>query len=127
MDLIKIILIALLAVSLILIVKQVKPELAMLVSLITITIIFAFCIDKIGQVIELIIRLSQNSGIPTEFLMIVLKIIGIAYLTEFGANICKDVGESAVAAKIQFAGKCVIMLLGMTIIGNFVDTLTKLI
>lgn len=127
MDIIKIILIALLAVSLTLIVKQVKPELAMLVSLITITIIFAFCLDKIGQVIDLITRLSQNSGIPTEFLTIVLKIIGIAYLTEFGANICKDVGESAVAAKIQFAGKCVIMLLGMTIIGNFVDTLTKLI
>jgi len=127
MDMIKIIMVALLAVSLSLIVKQVKPELAMMVSLITITIIFTFCIDKIGQVIELITRLAQNSGIPTEFLMIVLKIIGIAYLTEFGANICKDVGESAVASKIQFAGKCVILLLGMTIIGNFVDTLTKLI
>ena len=127
MDMIKIIMVALLAVSLSLIVKQVKPELAMMVSLITITIIFTFCIDKIGQVIELITRLAQNSGIPIEFLMIVLKIIGIAYLTEFGANICKDVGESAVASKIQFAGKCIILLLGMTIIGNFVDTLTKLI
>ena len=127
MDIIKIILISLLSVSLILIVKQVKPELAMLVSLITITVIFTFCIDKVGQVIDLITRLSQSSGIPAEFLTIVLKIIGIAYLTEFGANICKDVGESAIAAKIQFAGKCVIMLLGMTIIGNFVDTLTKLI
>ncbi|MBP3285178.1 MAG: stage III sporulation protein AD [Clostridia bacterium] len=127
MDIIKIILISLLAVSLILIIKQVKPELAMLVSLVTITIIFAFCIDKVGQVIDLITRLSQSSGMPSEFLTIVLKIIGIAYLTEFGANVCKDVGESAIAAKIQFAGKCVIMLLGMTIIGNFVDTLTKLI
>ena len=98
MDIIKIILISLLSVSLILIVKQVKPELAMLVSLITITVIFTFCIDKVGQVIDLITRLSQSSGIPAEFLTIVLKIIGIAYLTEFGANICKDVGESAIAA-----------------------------
>jgi 2-enoate reductase len=34
----------------------------------------------------------------------------------------KDVGESAIAAKVQFAGKCVIMVLGISIIGNFVDT-----
>jgi len=98
-----------------------------LVSLVTVTVIFLFCIDKIGQVIELITRLSQSSGMPMEFLSIMLKIIGIAYLTEFGASICKDAGESAIAAKIQFAGKCVIMLFGITIIGNFVDTVTKLI
>lgn len=127
MDILKIILISLLAVSLILIVKQIRPEMAMLVSLTTVTIIFIFCIDKIGQVIELLTRLTQSSGMPMEFLSIMLKIIGIAYLTEFGASICKDAGESAIAAKIQFAGKCVIMLLGINIIGNFVDTVTKLI
>lgn len=127
MDILKIILISLLALSLILIVKQIRPEMAMLVSLTTVTIIFIFCIDKIGQVIELLTRLTQSSGMPMEFLSIMLKIIGIAYLTEFGASICKDAGESAIAAKIQFAGKCVIMLLGINIIGNFVDTVTKLI
>lgn len=127
MDILKIILISLLAVSLILIVKQIRPEMAMLVSLATVTIIFIFCIDKIGQVIELLTRLTQSSGMPMEFLSIMLKIIGIAYLTEFGASICKDAGESAIATKIQFAGKCVIMLLGINIIGNFVDTVTKLI
>jgi len=70
----------------------------------------------------LINRLSDSAGLPSEFLSIVLKIVGIAYITEFGANICKDVGESAIASKVQFAGKCIIITLGITIIGNFVET-----
>lgn len=122
MDIFRIILIALLATVMILIIKQTRPELAILVSVITVSILFLFSIDKIGQVVELLNRLADRAGISGEFIGIILKIIGIAYVTEFGANICRDVGESAIASKVQFAGKCVIMVLGISIIGNFVDT-----
>ena len=122
MDIFKIILIALLATVMILIIKETKPELAVLVAVITVSILFLFSIDKIGQVVELLNRLADKAGISGEFIGIILKIIGIAYVTEFGASICRDVGESAIAAKVQFAGKCVIMVLGISIIGNFVDT-----
>ncbi len=127
MDIFKIILIALLATVMILIIKQTRPEIAVLVSVITVTILFLFSIDKVGQVIELIKRLSESAGLPYEFLNIILKIIGIAYITEFGANICKDVGESAIASKVQFAGKCIIIVLGISIIGNFVDTVLNIL
>ena len=122
MDIFKIILIALLATVMILIIRQTRPELAVMVSIITVTILFLFSIDKVGQVVTLLNRLSDSAGLPTEFLEIILKIVGIAYITEFGANICKDVGESAIASKVQFAGKCIIVVLGISIIGNFVDT-----
>lgn len=122
MDIFKIILIALLATVMILIIKQTRPELAMAVSVVTVVILFLFSIDKVGQVVELLNRLSSSAGLPLEFLNIVLKIVGIAYITEFGANICKDVGETAIASKVQFAGKCIIITLGIGIIGNFVET-----
>ena len=127
MDIFKIVLIAILAVSMIIIVKQTRPEIAMLISIITVAFIFLFSIDKVGQVIELITKLSDREGLSREFLSIILKIVGIAYITEFGANICKDIGESAIAAKVQFAGKCVILIFGINIIGNFVDTLTQIL
>ena len=123
MDIFKIILVALIATVMILIIKQTRPELAVMVSVITVIILFLFSIDKIGQVIELLNRLASNVDLPMEFLSIILKIVGIAYITEFGANICKDVGESAIASKVQFAGKCIIIVLGIGIIGNFVDTI----
>ena len=127
MDIFKIVLIALLATTMILIIKQTRPELAMLVSIITVVILFLFSIDKVGQVIELLNRISESAGISKEFLNIILKIVGIAYITEIGANICKDVGESSIASKVQFAGKCIIVVLGISIIGNFVDTVLEIL
>ena len=107
MDIFKIVLVALLAVVLIIVVKQTRPEIAMLISVITVTVIFFFSVDKVGQVIDLIKLLSERAGLSFEFLSTILKIIGIAYISEFGANICKDMGESAIASKVQFAGKCI--------------------
>lgn len=127
MDIFKIVVIALLSVSMIIIVKQSRPEIAMLISIITIIVIFFFSIEKVGQVIELITGLSDRAGLSREFLGTILKIVGIAYITEFGASICKDIGESAIASKVQFAGKCVILVFGVSIIGNFVDTLTQIL
>jgi stage III sporulation protein AD len=127
MDIFKIVLIALLATVMILIIKQTRPELAVMVSVITITILFFFSIDKVGQVITLLNRLADSAGISTEFLEIILKIVGIAYVTEFGANICNDVGESAIASKVQLAGKCIIIVFGVSIIGNFLDTILGLL
>lgn len=123
MEIFKITLIALLATVMILIIKQTRPELAVMVSVITVTVLFLFSIDKVGQVVNLIRNLSDSAGLPSEFLSIILKIVGIAYVTEFGANICKDVGESAIASKVQFSGKCIIIFLGISIIGNFVETI----
>ena len=127
MDIFKIVVIALLAVSMIIIVKQTRPEIAMLISIITVIVIFFFSIEKVGQVIELITGLSDRAGLSREFLGTILKIVGIAYITEFGASICKDIGESAIASKVQFAGKCVILVFGVSIIGNFVETLTQIL
>ncbi len=127
MDIFKIISIALLATTMILIIRQTRPELAMLASVVTGTILFLFSIDKIGQVIKLLNRLASSAGLSNEFLGIIFKIIGIAYITEFGANTCKDVGESAIASKVQFAGKCIIVVLGISIIGNFVETVLDIL
>lgn len=127
MDVFKIVLIALLATTMILIIRQTRPELAMLASVVTGTILFLFSVEKIGQVVELLNNLASNAGISSEFLGIILKIVGIAYITEFGASVCKDVGESAIASKVQFAGKCIIIVLGIGIIGNFVETVLDIV
>lgn len=127
MDVFKIVLIALLVTAMILIIKQTRPEIAMLVSVMTCTILFLFSVNKIGQVVELLNNLASNAGISSEFLGIILKIVGIAYITEFGASVCKDVGESAIAGKVQFVGKCIIIVLGIGIIGNFVEVVLSIV
>lgn len=127
MDIFKIIIIAFISVSMCLILKQTRPELAMLTALMTAIVIIFFAMNYIGQVVELVKELSLKAGLPLDVMMVILKIIGISYVAEFAVNVCKDSGENAIASKLELAGKCIILVLGMTIIGNFVDTITKII
>lgn len=123
MEIFKIIGIAFITTILCIILKQTRPEFAMLLALITGILIFFICQTRVAEVVDILRNLSDKASMPNGFLGILLKVIAISYITEFASNICKDVGETAIASKVQFAGKCSILILSMSIIGSFVDTL----
>ena len=127
MEIFKIILIGFLGTIFCVILKETRKDIAMIVGIATVVIIMFFGINYISQVVEVIKELANKAGLPDNFLSIILKIIGIAYVVEFASDICKDAGQEAISSKIQFAGKCIILTMGMTIIGNFVDVINKLI
>ena len=59
--------------------------------------------------------------------MIILKVTGIAFLTEFGVSICKDSGETAIANKIDLAGKILIIAISIPIISALLELTLKLL
>jgi stage III sporulation protein AD len=127
MDIFKIVLIGFLGTVFCVVLRETRKDIAMIVALVTVAIIMVFGINYIAQIVDVIKELANKAGLPDNFLSIILKIIGIAYIVEFASDICKDSGQEAISSKIQFAGKCVILTMGMTIIGNFVDVINKLI
>ena len=90
MNIIKIIGVGIVALIIIVILKQYKPEFAMYASIIAGAIIIFFSLDKISAIINLLTSLSKKTGLNAEYLRILLKITGIAILTEFAVRICKD-------------------------------------
>ena len=90
MDIIKIIGVGIVALIIIVILKQYKPEFAMYASIIAGANIIFFRLDKISAIINLLTNLSKKTGLNAEYLRILLKITGIAILTEFAVSICKD-------------------------------------
>ena len=83
--------------------------------------------DKFINIIELMQSISDKSGINNQFLAILLKITGIAFLTEFGVSVCKDSGESAIASKIEIGSKIIIIYLSIPIISNLLEIITKIL
>lgn len=112
---------------LILIIKKQKPELAVQLSLTLATIIFLMVLAKLNVVLTLFRDLAEKANISQMYLNTILKIIGIAYITEFGAQVCRDAGEGAIAGKIEFAGKIFIMVMAIPIIALVLDTIVKLV
>ncbi len=128
MDIIKIIGIAFIAVIIIIILKQYKPEFAMYVSILAGTIILLMSVGKIGGIITILENISTNTQINGEFLSILIKITGIAFLTEFAVSVCKDAGETAIANKVDLGRKsynnCNINTNNISIIRNSVKDFT---
>ena len=84
-------------------------------------------IQKLEPVITLIRNISEKAGVNGEFLTILLKITGIAILTEFAVSVCKDSGESAIASKIELGSKVVIISMSIPIISSLLELMLKIL
>lgn len=126
MEIIQVVGLALIATVLILVIKEQKPMFAFLIAAATGVVIFMLLIGKIGAVIEVLKRLAEKSGMESIYLKTVLKIIGIAYIAEFGAQIVRDAGQESIASKIELAGKVLILVLAIPIISIIIETVMKL-
>lgn len=126
-DIIKIIAVGLIAVIIVIIIKQYKPEFAIYVSIITGAIILYMIFGKLQGIINLLQNISSKAGVNSQFLSILLKITGIAFLAEFAINICKDAGEGAIASKIEIGSKVIIVSMSIPIISSLLDVILKLL
>lgn len=123
----KIVAFAIVSVVLIILLKQQKPEIALLLTIVVAVSILFIAVDKLSGIFELLETLVTKSGINKNFLSIILKITVIAYIVEFGKNICIDAGQSSIATKLEMAGKVIIVCLSLPIISSLVNILTGLV
>jgi len=101
--------------------KAHRPEIAIQISLLTGIIILTVLLGKIAAVVDLLNSYAQKVNIDLIYFSTLLKIIGIAYIAEFGAEVCRDAGEGAIASKVELAGKVIIILLAVPIITSLLD------
>lgn len=127
MEMIQIVGLGLVAAVLSLILKEQKPIFAFLLASFTGILIFLFLIDKISAVIQVLEDLAEKSNINMVFLKTILKIIGIAYIAEFGAQIVRDAGQESIASKIELSGKVLIMVMAIPIITVIIETVVNLL
>lgn len=127
MEIVKIIGVGLIATIILAIIRTYKPELTIYVSIIAGAIIFSMVMDKLSAIIDLLTNLSKKSGINAQYVAILLKISGIAILSELAVSVCKDLGETAVATKIDLAGKIIIISISIPIISALLELLIKIL
>ncbi|MDF2520629.1 MAG: spoIIIAD [Clostridia bacterium] len=126
MDIMRIVMIGIIATILAVILREQKPEIALQVSIVTGLMIFIFVITKLNSVIAVMKYFASKTNIDLLYFTTILKVIAIAYITEFGVQVCKDAGEGSIASKIEFAGKVLIMVMAVPIVAALFDVITKL-
>lgn len=103
------------------------PQFAMMVGMLTGIVLLLLVVQNMETVISTLSSLADAAKVDHGFLTTVLKIIGIAYIVEFAAQVARDAQEGALAGKIELAGKVGIVILALPIIDGVIQSLVHML
>ena len=127
MDIVLISLLAIVTVLLILSIKELKPDCAVLISTVFGIIIILYLVDPISETLSAFSDIAQRSGIKNEILSSLAKVVGISFIAEFAASICNDAGQTSIASKVESAGRIIILALALPIITDVLDSIFSIL
>ena len=127
MDILKIITVGLATAAACILLKQTKPEIAVVVGLAGSVVILVMVLSGLTGIIRAINSIAASTGIKNEILSAILKIVGIGYLTEIAYGICKDAGSASIADMVALGGKVVILVVAIPIIEGLIEIVLGII
>ncbi|MGN1201103.1 MAG: stage III sporulation protein AD [Candidatus Caccovivens sp.] len=110
-----------------LIVKPVRSDFAIFISIVGGIIVIFYTLSYLSNIFDVFNQIFQTSGINSSLYGVVFKIIGIGYLTEFTAGLCNDTGNSSLADKVLLGGKIVILAMALPIVTSILDIVMELL
>jgi len=107
--------------------RQSRPEMAALVSIAAGLVLFAQLAGKLSGVVRVMQGLGELAAVPNGMLWLLLRVVGVSYLTEFGAQLCRDAGEGSIAAKVELGGRLLVLALCVPVMLALLQMMLELI
>lgn len=118
---------ALVAAAAALALKKYAPEISALIAVAAGLIILVFVLTKLLPSINTMADLLENTAVPTEYLTVLLKAVGISLGVKFTSDTCKDMGQNSIAAKVEFSGRVAILLSALPLFEDVAEIIINLI
>ena len=123
MDILKIGILGIAGVLLAVPLKVHKAEYSLFVSMTVCICIFIYIISKIEILYQYAVSLEEMLPVDKKYLAMILKMVGITYVSEFSIHLCKDAGYGAIAALIALFAKISILVISMPVLMSFLDVI----
>ncbi len=127
MEILKIVALALTGVMLSALMKSVNKEISIYIILATVILLFLSVIDKLTDIFRFLEGIYDNVTYGKTFFPVILKVLAVAYITDFTAQLCKDAGEATIGSKVELAGKVIIFYLAMPILTAILELIGSLL
>lgn len=123
MEIIRISIIGIASIAMAMMVKEIRPEYAVYLSLTAGVLILFFAVGKLSFLVENVQKIQEYIPIESAYITILMKMIGITYIGQFASGICKDAGYSAVAGQIELFGKLSVLAVSMPVVTALLETI----
>lgn len=107
--------------------KQYKPEFAVISEAAAMVIVFFMLGNEVRDALGVFSSFLKASSVSAEYIGVLIKVLGISLVTQFTADMCRDSGESALASKVEFAGKVIITAASIPVIKGFTGFVASLV
>ncbi len=107
--------------------KQYLPEYSLLVTLATCIIILFWVTVNIIPVVGKLTYFIEKAKVHSDYGSIVFKSLGLAFIVQLVSDVCKDVGESAIASKVELAGKIAILVISLPLFEKIISIVFEMI
>ena len=107
--------------------KSVNRELTIYIILATVVILFVTIIDRLVYVFDFLGDIYDNVAYGRTFFPVILKVLAVAYVTDFTAQLCRDAGEATIGSKVELAGKVIIFCLAMPVLTAVLELIGSLL
>lgn len=121
MDIVKIAVLGIAGVFLAIPLKREKGEYSTFVAMVVGICIFIYLLTKVETVLLFVDSIKSQLPVDSRYIGLVVKMVGITYVSEFAANLCRDSGYSAIACQIEMFAKLSILVVSVPVFGAFLD------
>lgn len=118
---------AIAAAALSIIIRKYNSEYGLYISLAASVLIFGVVLNSISPILNLIESLNDVTGVNSVYIGILFKALAVCYITRLASDCCKDSGETAIATRIDFAGKIAILLISVPLFEAILEIVKELI
>jgi len=127
MEILKIVVIALTGVIIASLLRSVNKEISIYIILATVILLFLSITDKLTDIFSFFESIFENVTYGKDFLPVIVKVLAVAYVADFTAQLCKDAGEVSIGSKVELAGKIIIFYLAMPILTAILELVGNLL
>lgn len=117
----KIFLIAFVALAAIVLLKQIKPEFALLLKFAVLLLLGFLVFSEVSDAVSEIFSFGELVSIDSEMLKILLKALGLCLVAQIASDVCKDCGESALSTSVELVGKLSIVLMALPVAAQLIE------
>ena len=118
---------AIVAAALCVVVKQYRPEAALGISLACGIVIIAAVLSMLAPAISTFSALSERAGLENGFAQVLLKALAVCWITQIAADGCRDAGETAIASKLELAGRAAVLVISLPVFTQLAELITGLL
>ena len=127
MEIVPILGIALVGSAVCVLLRQYRPEYAMLAALGCGMLLFGMILLRLEPLLDAVEQIGARLAIDQRYAQAVIKALGICYVVQLASDTCRDAGQSALAGKVELAGKVAVALVALPLFQQLLELALSLI